>query len=50
MLQAYDAQVQTLQNELESLRVQLVNVKGKSSQVANHAEPVQGLGSRKGTS
>jgi len=30
-------QVQTLQNELESLRFQLSNLKGKSSQRANHA-------------
>jgi hypothetical protein len=31
VLQAHAAQVQTLQNELESLRAQLVNLKGKSS-------------------
>jgi hypothetical protein len=31
VLQAHAIQVQTLQNELESLRAQLANVKGKSS-------------------
>jgi hypothetical protein len=31
------AQVQTLHNELESLRFQLSNLKGKSSQPTNHA-------------
>jgi prefoldin subunit 5 len=31
VLQAHVAQVQTLQNELESLKAQLVNLKGKSS-------------------
>ncbi len=31
VLQAHAIQVQTLQNELESLRVQLANLKGKSS-------------------
>ncbi len=48
MLQAHAIQVQTLQNELESLRAQLVNLKGKSSQLANHAQPVQGSGSWEG--
>ncbi len=48
MLQAHAIQVQTLQNELESLKAQLANLKGKSSQPASHAQPVQGLGSRKG--
>jgi hypothetical protein len=48
VLQAHAIQVQTLQNELESLRVQLANLKGKSSQPASHAQPVQGSGSRKG--
>ncbi len=48
MLQAHAAQVQTLQNELESLRAQLANLKGKSSQPTSHAQPIQGLGSRKG--
>ncbi len=38
VFQAHLAQVQTLQNELESLRVQLVNIKGKSSQRASHAQ------------
>jgi hypothetical protein len=33
VLQAHAIQVQTLQNELESLRAQLVNLKGKSSQL-----------------
>ncbi len=32
MPQAHATQVQTLQNERESLRAQLVNLKGKSSQ------------------
>jgi uncharacterized protein involved in exopolysaccharide biosynthesis len=31
VLQAHAIQVQTLQNELESLRAQLVDIKGKSS-------------------
>ncbi len=48
MLQAHAAQVQTLQNELESLKAQLANLKGKSSLLANHAQPAQGLGSQKG--
>ncbi len=48
MLQAHVAQVQTLQNELESLRAQLANLKGKFSQPASHAQPVQGLGSHEG--
>ncbi len=48
VLQAHAIQVQTLQNELESLRAQLVNLKGKSSQLANHAQPVQGSGSWEG--
>jgi hypothetical protein len=48
VLQAHAIQIQTLQNELESLRAQLVNLKGKSSQPANHAEPVQGSGSWEG--
>jgi hypothetical protein len=48
VLQAHAIQVQTLQNELESLRAQLANLKGKSYQPANHAQPVQGLGSREG--
>ncbi len=48
MLQAHAIQVQTLQNELESLRAQLANLKGKSSQLASHAQLVQGSGSREG--
>jgi hypothetical protein len=48
VLQAHAIQVQTLQNELESLRAQLANLKGKSPQPASHAQPVQGSGSREG--
>ncbi len=48
MLQAHAAQVQTLQNELKSLRAQLANLKGKSSQLASHAQPIQGSRSREG--
>jgi len=48
VLQAHAIQIQILQNELESLRAQLANLKGKSSQPASHAQPVQGLGSREG--
>jgi hypothetical protein len=48
VLQAHAIQVQTLQNELESLKAQLANLKGKSSQPASHAQPVQGLGSWEG--
>ncbi len=48
MFQAHAIQVQTLQNELESLRVQLANLKGKSSQLASHAQHVQGSGSQEG--
>ncbi len=48
MLQAHAIQVQTLQNEFESLKAQLVNLKGKSSQPANHAQLVHGSRSRKG--
>jgi hypothetical protein len=48
VLQAHVTQVQTLQNELESLRAQLVNLKGKSSQPASHAQPVQGSRSQEG--
>ncbi len=40
VLQAHAIQVQTLQNELESLKAQLVNLKGKSSQPVSHAQPV----------
>ncbi len=48
MLQAHAIQVQTLQNELESLKAQLANLKGKSSQIASHAQPVQASRSREG--
>ncbi len=48
MLQAHAIQAQTLQNELESLRAQLADLKGKSSQPASHAQPVQGSGSWEG--
>jgi hypothetical protein len=48
VLQAHAIQIQTLQNELESLRAQLVNQKGKSSQLANCAQRVQGSGSWEG--
>jgi hypothetical protein len=46
VLQAHPAQVQTLQNELESLR--FANLKGKSSQPVSHAQLVQGSGSWEG--
>jgi cell division septum initiation protein DivIVA len=42
-------QVQTLQDELESLRAQLANLKNKSSQPTSHAQVVQGSRSREGT-
>jgi hypothetical protein len=48
VLQAHAIQVQTLQNELESLRAQLANLKGKSSQPTSHAQPIQGSRSREG--
>ncbi len=48
MLQAHAVQVQTLQNEFESLKAQLANLKGKSSRPTNHAQHVQGSGSREG--
>ncbi len=48
VLQAHAIQVQTLQNELESLRAQFANLKGKSSQPTSHAQPVQGSGSWEG--
>jgi hypothetical protein len=48
VLQAHAIQVQTLQNELESLRAQLLNLKGKSSQPTSHAQHVQSSGSREG--
>ncbi len=48
MLQAHAVQVQILQNELKSLRAQLANLKGKSSQPFSHAQHVHGLGSQEG--
>ncbi len=48
MLQAHAIQVQTLQNELDSLRAQLANLKNKSSKPIGHAQPVQGSRSREG--
>ncbi len=42
VLQTHAAQIQTLQNELESLKAQLANLKGKSSQPTSHAQPIQG--------
>ncbi len=45
MFQAHGIQVQALQNELESLKAQLANLKGKFSQPTGHAQHVQGLGS-----
>ncbi len=51
MFQTHAAQVQTLENELESLRAQLANLanlKGKSSQLASHAQPIQGSRSHEG--
>jgi hypothetical protein len=46
VFQAHAAQVQSLQNELESLRANLANLKGKFSQLASHAKPVQDSESR----
>jgi hypothetical protein len=48
VFQAHAIQVQTLQNELESLRGQLANLKGKSSQPTSHAQLIQRSGSREG--
>ncbi len=48
VLQAHAIQIQTLQNELESLKAQLVNLKNKSSQPTGHAQPVQGSRSKEG--
>jgi hypothetical protein len=39
VFQAHAAQIQILQNELESLKAQLVNLKGKFSQPASHVQP-----------
>jgi hypothetical protein len=48
VLQAHAIQVQILQNEFESLRAQLANLKGKSSQLTSHAQPIHGSGSWEG--
>ncbi len=48
VLQAHAAQIPTLKKELESLKAQLVNLKGKSSQLTNHAQPIHGSRSREG--
>jgi hypothetical protein len=48
VLQAHAIQVQTLQNELESLKAQFANLKSKSSQPTSHAQPVQGSRSWEG--
>ncbi len=48
MFQAHATQVQALQNEFESLRAQLANRKGKSSQPISHAQSVQGPTPREG--
>jgi len=48
VFQAHVAQVQILQNELKSLKAQLANLKGKSSQPVSHAQLIQGSGSWKG--
>jgi hypothetical protein len=48
VLQAHAIQVQTLQNELESLKAKLVNLKSKSTQPTGRAQPVQGSGSWEG--
>jgi hypothetical protein len=48
VLQTHVAQVQNLQNGLESLRAQLANLKGRSSQPASHAQPIQGSRSWEG--
>ncbi len=48
MLQAHAVQIQILQNKLESLRPKLANLKGKSSQLTSHAQPVKGSGSWEG--
>jgi hypothetical protein len=48
VLETHATQIQIFQNEFKSLRAQLVNLRGKSSQLTNHAQPVQGLRSREG--
>jgi hypothetical protein len=42
VFQAQAAQIEILQNELKSLKAQLVNLKGKLSQLAIYAQPIQG--------
>jgi len=48
VLQAHAIQIQTLQNEFESLKAQLANLKGKSSQPTSHAQHIQGSRSWEG--
>jgi hypothetical protein len=48
VFQAHAIQAQTLQNEFESLKAQLANLKSKSSQLVDHAQPVQGSRSWEG--
>ncbi len=48
VFQAHAIQVQTLQNELESLKAQFANLKGKFSQPTSHAQLVQGSRSWEG--
>jgi hypothetical protein len=48
VLQAHAVQTQIMQNELESLKAQFVNLKGKSSQPTSHAQLVQGSRSQEG--
>ena len=48
VLQAQATKVNSLQSEVEELRAQLATLKGKSSQPAAHAQPVQGSGSGEG--
>jgi hypothetical protein len=48
VLQAHVVQVQTLQNEFESLRAQHATLKSKFSQPTNHAQHVQGSRSWEG--
>jgi hypothetical protein len=48
VFQAHVAQVETLQNELESSKAQLTNLKNKSFQPVSHTQPIQGSRSREG--
>jgi len=48
VLQAHVTQIQILQNELKSLKAQLLNLKGKFSQPASHAQLIQGSRSQEG--